>query len=51
MWLEPIAAGFFDDRKALVKSRYLAAQESSGRSDEDSETSEEDTDSCTDMDV
>ena len=51
MWLEPIAAGLFDDRKALVKSRYLAARESSGRSDEDSETSEEDTDSCTDMDV
>ena len=51
MWLEPIAAEVFDDRKALVKSRYLAARESLGRSDEESESSEEDTNSCSDMEV
>ena len=51
MWLEPIAAGVFDDRKALVKSRYLAALESLDRSDEDSVMSEEDSDSCSSMDV
>ena len=51
MWLEPIAVEVFDERKALVKSRYLAALESSGRSDEESESSEEDTNSCSDMEV
>ena len=51
MWLELVTSGVLDGRKTVVKLIYLAALESLRISDKDLETSEEDTDSCSNMDA